>query len=171
MQYAPKRPKKKQGGAATSASGTDPSFPSPCIPKSTPFPPDDRSCRSVHPLTFDKFGEDATALDELVVAALLGDAAICDHQNSVALAHGRQPVRDDDARALRLVVERTRSLIEHEDATLAAHGAGYHDSLALTARHTAPALRHEGLHAHGHPTDVVGNARKLGGFPSVIKCG
>src|SRR5262245_11608785 len=42
----------------------------------------------------------AVALDELVVRALLDDLAVLHHQNCVRVADGRQPVRDDEARAV-----------------------------------------------------------------------
>ena len=67
--------------------------------------------------------------EELVVRAALDDAALRHHQDLVGVAHGRQPVRDDDRSAtrergferslyrdLRLGVEVRGGFVEHDDS-------------------------------------------------------
>ena len=89
--------------------------------------------------------------DQMVVRAVLDDAAVLERDDAVGLAHGRQPVRDDEdgaARrdalhvvlddALALVVERARRLVEDQDARIADQRARDGDALALAAGQAPP---------------------------------
>ena len=85
--------------------------------------------------------------------AVLDDTARLHHQDAIAGEHRRQPVRDDQRRAvlhqplervlhqgLAFGVERGGRLVEQQGRRLAQDGAGDGDALALTARQRHPAL-------------------------------
>src|SRR5579883_2132329 len=91
--------------------------------------------------------EQTTSLDELIVGAVLHDAAGVDDEDAVAISDGCEPVRDEDggpsAEALveRVLdelfahgVERARRLVEDEDVRIGQERAGDGQALALTAR-------------------------------------
>src|SRR5215468_3416446 len=92
----------------------------------------------------------AALLDQLVVRAVLGDAAALDGDDAVGRPDRRQPVGDNEHRpaardlrhvlmddALALVVERAGRLVEDQDARIGHQGAGNGDALALAARQAA----------------------------------
>ena len=96
------------------------------------------------------------AREELVVAAVLHDAAVVDHDDAVGEARGLEPVRDQDRRApvrgdahrrlhLRfgLEVEVRGRLVEEQDRGIDQVGSrSERDELALTRRQRPAALAH-----------------------------
>ena len=84
------------------------------------------------------------------------DAAVIHHDDAIGLEHGREPVRDDDRRALRheplerllheqlaLRVERARRLVEQQDRRVLEDRARDRDALPLPAREPHAALAEE----------------------------
>src|SRR5215472_11962991 len=97
------------------------------------------------------------AVDEIVVRAVLDDAAALDGEDAVGEAQRRQPVGDDDDgaslrhlahvlldEALRLGVERARRLVEDQDRWAVDERARDRDALALAAREVRSALAERG---------------------------
>ena len=97
------------------------------------------------------------------------------------MPHGRQAMRDDDARAiefverlrhttLREVVERARCLVEYKNLSSATHGPRNEETLALPAREASGTLRDHRVHTHGHLANVIRDTRELGRLPRIIEC-
>ena len=89
----------------------------------------------------------AAGLDQLVVGAVLDQAAAVDGDDAVGHPHRGEPMRDDEHRsaardlrhvllndALALVVERACRLVENQDARIGNQRAGDGDALPLAAR-------------------------------------
>ena len=98
------------------------------------------------------------------VRAALDHGAFLDDDDAVRLAHGRQPVRDDKARApahqhverllddaLALGVERAGGLVENQDDRVLQDGPGNGDALALPAGELDAALADHRAVALGNP--------------------
>src|SRR6202048_5288647 len=109
-----------------------------------------------------------TGSDQLVMRAVLDEAAALNGHDAIAGAHGREAVRDDEDGAalgdlahvllddaLALVVERARGLIEDQDAWVGHQGAGNGDALALPAGERSAALAHGRVVALGQLQDEV----------------
>ena len=92
---------------------------------------------------------------QLVVRALLDDAALLEHDQAVHARDGGEAMRDRDHRLafhqaeqllldreLDLAVERRRGFVEHEDRRVLQHHARDRDALALAARELDAALAH-----------------------------
>src|SRR4051794_5392280 len=88
----------------------------------------------------------ATGLDQRVMGAVLDQAAVLERDDAIRGPHGREPVRDDENGSslgdllhvvlddtLALIIERTRRLIEDQDARIRDQCAGDGDALALAA--------------------------------------
>src|SRR5581483_2310217 len=103
-------------------------------------------------------GIEAVPGQELAVPAALGDLAAVEHDDLVGVDDGREPVRDHQRgtaaahlfeRALDLLlgarVERTRRLVEQQDAGVLEDGARDRHPLLLAAREFQPALAHRRL--------------------------
>jgi hypothetical protein len=88
--------------------------------------------------------------DELVVIAILDEAAALDGDDAVGAAHRREAVGDDEDGAalgdpahvllddpLALIVERAGRLVEDEDPRIGDEGAGDGDALTLPAGEAA----------------------------------
>ena len=67
------------------------------------------------------------------------------------------------------VIQSAGGLVEHQDSRFGCNGSGNHQSLALPSGHAAGSFGNDGVHPHGHPADVVGDAGKLGGLPGVVQ--
>ena len=102
------------------------------------------------------------------MGAPLDDAAVVDHQQLVGLAHGREPVGDDERgaagqrlaqrplhRRLGLGVEVRRRLVEHDDVGRLEHEAGQGDPLLLAAREPVAPLADDGVEPVGQVADEV----------------
>src|SRR6478735_2782005 len=90
----------------------------------------------------------ATAgLDQRVMGAVLDQAAVLERDDAIRGPYGREPVRDDENGSslgdllhvvlddpLALIIERTRRLVEDQDARIRDQCAGDGDALALAAR-------------------------------------
>ena len=135
----------------------------------------------VQPLTVYQFGKVSAPFDQLVVRAILNDPASGQHQNPIAVADGTEPVSHDDTCTFQLIkrfgylflcliVQGAGSLVENQDTGFGGDCAGYHQTLLLSARYAALSFGDDGLHSHGHITDIVGNACYLGRFPRVVQC-
>src|SRR5579883_189050 len=98
-------------------------------------------------------GVAAAAPDQLVMAAILDDAAALDGDDAIGRAHGGKAMRDDDHGAalsdaahillddaLALIIERARRLVENEDARIGDERAGDRNALTLSAGEAAAAL-------------------------------
>ena len=94
----------------------------------------------------DKVGVQAGLVDELLVLALLDNAAVVDDQNLVRVAHGLQAVGDHDDRliagqrldgllqtVLVLGVHIGRGLVQNDDRRVLEHRTGNRDALLLAA--------------------------------------
>ena len=110
----------------------------------------------------------------------LHDLAVDKHDDAVGLAHGAQPMRDHDPRyieiaercaddRLRLVVERTRRLVEQQNTGPASDRAGDHDSLSLPAGKRVHAFGDHRMHAHRHALDIGIETGKPRGLPSLLE--
>src|ERR1700730_10610216 len=117
-----------------------------------------------------------TGSDQLVMRAVLDQAAALNGHDAVAGAHRREAVRDDEDRAtlgdlahvllddaLALVIERARSLVEDEDARIGHQGTRNGDALALSPGERSAPLAHHGVVALGQLQDKVVRARERGG--------
>src|SRR6266567_5037991 len=84
--------------------------------------------------------------DQLIMAAVLDDAAMLESDDPVRIAHGREPMSDDEYSpaggnpfhvlldgALAFVIERAGSLVEDKDAGVGNECASDRDTLALPA--------------------------------------
>ena len=113
-------------------------------------------------LQLDETREGALCGHQLVVGAGFDDAAVLHHDDAVRVGDGREPVRDDEARATRaqsahglgdvllgLAVERARRLIHDEDRRVAQERSGDRDALLLTAREEAAAVARAGRRRWG----------------------
>src|SRR3989344_1146056 len=93
---------------------------------------------------------------ELVVGAPLGDDAVFKHQDEVSLAHGREPVGDDEGSPashelierggnipLRFCIKGGGGLIEYQDARVAQHRARNGYPLLLPHRELDTPLPHQ----------------------------
>src|SRR6202048_1373595 len=109
-----------------------------------------------------------TGADQLVMRAVLDEAAALNGHDAIAGAHGREAVRDDEDGAalgdlahvllddaLALVVGPARGLIEDQDAWVGHQGAGNGDALALPAGERSAALAHGRVVALGQLQDEV----------------
>src|ERR1700730_5984865 len=116
-----------------------------------------------------------TGSDQLVMRAVLDEAAALNGHDAVAGAHRREAVRDDEDRAtlgdlahvllddaLALVVERARGLIEDQDAWVGHQGAGNGDTLALPPGERSAPLAHHGVVALGQLQHEVMGAGERG---------
>ena len=96
------------------------------------------------------------------MGALLGDAAVDDHEDAVVADDRRQPVGDGDRRApvghplQRLGdqavgpgIQRRRRLVEDQHPRIADEGPGDRQTLPLPARQAAAALADQGVVAAG----------------------
>ena len=96
----------------------------------------------------------AAGLDQLVVRAVLDQAAAIERDDAVGAAHGGEPVGDDEHRAalgdllhvllddaLALIVERAGRLVEDQDARIGDQRARDGDALALAARQASRRAR------------------------------
>src|SRR5215813_21868 len=122
----------------------------------------------------------AASLDEVIMGAVLDQAAAVDGDESVAAPYGRQSVRDDEygsaARELRhvllddalaLVVERAGRLVEDQDARIGDERTGDGETLALAAGQARAALADDGVVTIGKLEDEVmgaGHLRSVNGL-------
>src|SRR5215469_6509797 len=110
----------------------------------------------------------AACLDQVIMGAVLSQAAAVDRDEAVAMPHGRQPMRNDEDGAalgksrhvllddpLALIVERTRRLVEDQDARVGNDRARNGETLALTARQAGAALAHNGVVTIGELKDQI----------------
>src|SRR5580658_4363825 len=117
----------------------------------------------------------AAGADQLVMVAVLDEAAALDGDDAVGVAHARQAIGDDEHGAalgdafhvllddaLALVVERARRLVEDQDPRIGDEGAGDGDALALAARKARAALAHHGVVALRQLEDELMGAGELG---------
>src|SRR5262245_19906320 len=87
------------------------------------------------------------------MSAVFHDTALVQRDDAVAIADGREAMRDDDDSApthdvahvrlddlLALIIERARRLVEYQDARLPRERARNRDALALTAGEVGTAL-------------------------------
>src|SRR5687767_2415355 len=122
------------------------------------------------------------APDQFLVLAFLDDAALLDGDDAVAVAHGRQAVRDDEHgaaladvahvaldRLLGFEVEGAGRLIEDQDARVGDQSARDRDALALAARERAAALADHGIVAFRQLQNEVVRAGELGGRDHVVE--
>src|SRR6266568_8940226 len=113
-------------------------------------------------------------LDEVGVTAALDDPAAVEYQNDVGGEHGRQPVRDDERRALseqraqcRLDVllgdgvQIGRRLVEDEDARVLEDDPGDGHALLLAARQPVSPLADDAVVALRQGLDEVVQVRGL----------
>jgi hypothetical protein len=95
----------------------------------------------------------AVRVEQIVVAAVLDDAAGLQSDDAVGGPHRRQAVRNDEDGPVRcdllhvllngplaLIVERARRFVEDEDARVGDEGPGYRDALPLAAGEARSAL-------------------------------
>src|SRR4051812_18426684 len=95
----------------------------------------------------------AARRDQFVVRAALDDASFVEHADQVSLAHRRDAVRDDDARAvahdaaqlrqnllLRVSINRRERVVQNQYLRLANDGAGNRGALLLPAGERDAAL-------------------------------
>ena len=110
----------------------------------------------------------AASREQLVVRAVLDDAAVVDHDDAVGEPGGLQPVRDEDRRAalrgdahrglhlgLGLEVEVRRRFVEQQDRGVDEMGARERDELALAGRQRAAPFAHPLEVAAGQRRDEV----------------
>ena len=110
----------------------------------------------------------ARRLHQVGVAALLGHPAAVEHQDAVQRAHGRQPVRDDDAGAalhqplhrvldqrLGVAVQARCRLIQDQDRRVGQERPRQRHALALAAGQLHPALPDQRRIAARKPDDEV----------------
>ncbi|ESS36533.1 hypothetical protein P355_2306 [Burkholderia cenocepacia KC-01] len=108
----------------------------------------------------------AAAFEQFVVGAVLDEPAVLHHEDAIGVDDGRQPVRDDEARAmlrdahqflldraLRARVERRRRLVEHDDRRRLQQRARDRDPLPLAARQPYAALADARVVCIGQPLD------------------
>ena len=101
----------------------------------------------------DKFGKVAAALHQFVVRPGLDDASVVEHQNARRIAHGGEPVGDDEGGAafhhlierlrdarLGYRIERARRFVENQDRRVFEQRAGDGEALALAAGEEPAAL-------------------------------
>src|SRR5436190_1978945 len=106
-------------------------------------------CNVCSPVSIERRVE-PTLLHELVVAALLDDAAVLEHHNQIGVANRREAMRDDEGGPtrqeqpqrlldlpLRADVDRRRRFVEDEDPRIREQGACQGDQLALPEREPA----------------------------------
>src|SRR5437879_2870417 len=106
--------------------------------------------------------------DQVVMAAVLDDAAALDRDDPVRLAHGREPMRDDENgpaggnsfhvlldRPFTFIVQGAGGLVEDQDARIRNERAGNCDALALPAGEAAAALADHGVVAFGQLENEV----------------
>src|SRR6516162_2338245 len=95
----------------------------------------------------------AACPDQVIMGAVLNQAAAVDGDKPVAPPHRRQPMRNDEDGAafgklrhvllddpLALIVERTRRFVEDQDARVGNESAGDGQALTLPARQAGTAL-------------------------------
>lgn len=96
------------------------------------------------------------------MAAILDDPALVDSKNAVAVADGREPVRDDEHRAslhdplhallddpLALVIQSAGRFVKNENARIHDQRTGNGDPLPLPSRQAGASLAHIGVIAIG----------------------
>src|SRR5262249_48690129 len=118
----------------------------------------------------------SAAEDQVVVPAVLDDAAVVEHDDLVGVAHGREPVGDRDRRSalgetverllhepLGLGVERARRLVEDEDRRVPQDRPRDRNPLLLAAGEPVAAFADDRVVAVGQGRDDVMDPRSLGG--------
>src|SRR5580693_7723933 len=116
----------------------------------------------------------AAGLDQIVVRAVLDQAAALDGDDAIGKPQRGEPMGNDKHRsaagdlghvllnnALALVVERARRLVEDEDARVGNQRTGDGDALPLAAGQAAAALSHDRVVAFRQFEDEVVGAGKL----------
>ena len=104
----------------------------------------------------------AAGLDQIVMGAVLDQAAALDGDDAIGHPQRGEPMRDDEHRsalrdlrhvllndALALVVERACRLVENQDARIGNQRAGDGDALPLAAGQAAAALTDDRVIAFG----------------------
>jgi hypothetical protein len=117
--------------------------------------------------------ECAAAPEQFGVCALLGDAAVLDHDDPVGVAHGREAMRDDERgpaaedatqrvldEDLGSRVHRGRGLVEDQDGRVGEDGAGERDQLPLPGREQRASLADARLVAVRQALDELARARE-----------
>src|SRR5436190_5294107 len=125
--------------------------------------------------------ESAAAVDQLIEAAGLDDAAVVEHQNARGVAHRGQPVGDHKGGALlhqfvkrRLHlqlgggVERAGRLVEDQNGRVFHQRPRDREALALAAREHPPALADAGREAFRVGFDEIERLRFLGGRANLL---
>src|SRR5947207_5163639 len=110
----------------------------------------------------------AARREQLVVRAALDDASLVEDADQICIAHGRDAVRDDEARALAhhaaqlrenfllgVGVDGRESVVEYENPRLAEDGARNRRALLLPAGERDAALADERVEAFGELAHVV----------------
>src|ERR1700761_3397077 len=105
-----------------------------------------------------QLGIATVAADQLIMTAVLDDAAAFNGDDTIGVAYRGQPVGNDEDRAaggdffhvlldgaLAFVIERAGRLIEDQNAGVRHQGAGDRNALALTARKAAATLANDGV--------------------------
>src|SRR5216684_6065594 len=118
----------------------------------------------------------AALADQLVVRAVLDDAAALEGDDAIDAADGRKSVGDDEHGpalddpphivlddALALVIESARRLVEDQNSRIHDEGAGDGDPLLLPAREAAASLADDGVITFGQLQDEVVRAGERGG--------
>src|SRR6266852_7957654 len=118
----------------------------------------------------------AALADQLVVRAVLDDAAALEGDDAIDTADGRKAVGDDEHGptlddpphivlddALALVIESARRLVEDQNSRIHDEGAGDGDPLLLPAREAAASLADDGVITFGQFQDEVVRAGERGG--------
>ena len=113
--------------------------------------------------------------------AILDHPALVDGDDAVALADGREAMRNDDDGApphdlahiflddaFALVIEGTGRLVKNENARIGDQGAGDGDALALPAREACAALADHRVVAVGQFQDEVMGTRQFRGRDDLI---
>src|SRR5216684_5735238 len=116
----------------------------------------------------------AAGLDQIVVGAVLDQAAALDGDDAIGKPQRGEPMGNDKHRStagdlrhvllndpLALIIESARRLVEDEDARVGNQRTGDGDALPLAAGQAAAALAHDRVVAFGQFEDEVVGARKL----------
>ena len=125
----------------------------------------------------DKFGKVPSALHKFVVGPGLHDASVVEHQNARRIAHGGEPVGDDEGGAafhdlierlgnprLGYRIERARRLIKNENRWVFQKRTGDGEALALAAGQKPAALADVRFKAVRVAVDEIERLCPRGGF-------